>query len=101
MEVYCDTYSQAGLSPVLIQGQQGKVIVITALRVQNESTTDNTIIVMSGGTPKSRICAPNKGDGFDRVYEKNRELVLGLGEDFRVSNAVAAQTGITAEWMYR
>ena len=101
MEVFCDTYSLASISPPLIPGQQGKVVVISSITIQNESTTDTTAILYSGGVAKRRICMPNKGDGYDRVYAKNRELVSELGQGFQINQSAAAQLGITIEWMYR
>jgi hypothetical protein len=63
----------------------GNTIVITALRIQNEAATGNTVILKNGdGTAISRVYMKTDGSGIDRVYEAGRELRIKT----TVSNSV-------------
>lgn len=101
MDVVCGTVTVAGLSDPIIPAKQGQTIVITAIAVQNESAVDITAVVSSKGVDKRRVCMPNKGDGFDRVYHPKRELTGELGGDLRLFTSAAGQVGYTVEFMYR
>ncbi len=105
MYVFCDVITAAGNSAPMIPAVEGRTFIVTAIRIQNESTTDVTAILYSsnkeGSKARSRICMPSKGIGYDRVYEKGRELRSTFGGDFTLSLSVAASVGVTIEGFYQ
>ena len=55
----------------------GKQIVISALVLQNESSTATTMILKAGATALLRCLGQNQGDGLALTLAAGRELQLG------------------------
>jgi len=77
----------------------GNYIVITAIRVQNEVGTANTVLLKDGATTKGRYyLAASAGAGFDRVYANNRELRLTADTDLILNLSAATAIGYSIEY---
>lgn len=77
----------------------GDYIVITAIRIQNEVGTTNTVLLKDGSTTKARYyLAASAGAGFDRVYANNRELRLTADADLILNLSAATAIGYSIEY---
>jgi hypothetical protein len=77
----------------------GDRIVITALRIQNESGTATTAIIKDGSTNIARIyTGGTAGTGVDRQYETGRELRLSADADLVFNLSGANSMGYSIEY---
>lgn len=76
----------------------GDRIVITALRIQNENGTANTVIIKDGATNVSRVYTESRGSGLDRQYALGRELRLSADTDLILNLSAANSVGYSVEY---
>ncbi|MEO1390977.1 MAG: hypothetical protein AAFV85_26900 [Cyanobacteria bacterium J06634_6] len=76
----------------------GDKIVITALRIQNENGTANTVTLKDAATTIARVYTEAAGSGLDRVYAPGREMRLGADNDFILNLSAANAVGYSIEY---
>jgi len=76
----------------------GDRIVITGIRLQNESATGTTIVIKNGATSIARVLGQTQGSGFDRQYETGRELRLSADADLVFNLSGANSIGYSIEY---
>lgn len=76
----------------------GDRIVITAIRIQNESSTSTTVVIKNGATSIARVLCETKGSGVDRQYPVGRELRLSANADLVLNLSGANSIGHSIEY---
>ncbi len=77
----------------------GDRIVITAIRIQNENGTANTVTIKDGAsTTVARVYTETAGSGLDRQYAPGRELRLTADTDLLLNLSAANQIGYSIEF---
>jgi hypothetical protein len=71
------TTASSGDNTLVAAPGAGLQIVITALILQNESTTATTLIVKAGATAVLRVLCQNQGDGLALTFPPGQGLALG------------------------
>ena len=89
------TISTSGDNTVISAPGVGVKIVITALWVQNESTSSTTIIVKNGATAIARFFAANRGDALIGLVPTGREWKLSTNTALVVNLSAANSCGYT------
>lgn len=83
---FCSTQSTLGDSTIIAASGADTQIVLTAISVQNESSSDTTAVLKNNQTPFFRAVMPQKGSRIDRIYpvdaryrlSANSPLILNL-----------------------
>ncbi|QLE42268.1 hypothetical protein FD723_18790 [Nostoc sp. C052] len=70
------TVSNSGDNTIAATPGAGLSIHITRLLIQNQTTTETTIILKDSSGNKLPILAPTKGDGIAQVYSERSEIKL-------------------------
>lgn len=70
------TVASSGDNTIITSPGAGLSIHITRLLIQNQTTTETTIILKDSISNKLPILAPTKGDGIAQVYSERSEIKL-------------------------
>lgn len=76
----------------------GDLIVLTSMRIQNESGSPNTVLIKDGATTLARAYTSVAGSGFDRQYSPGRELRLTADTDLILNLSAANSIGYSIEY---
>lgn len=76
----------------------GDKIVVTAIRIQNENGTTNTVTVKNGSTTIARVYTEAAGSGLDRQYSIGREMRLTADADLLLNLSAANSIGYSIEY---
>lgn len=76
----------------------GDLIVLSSMRIQNESGSSNTVLIKDGATTVARVYTALAGSGFDRQYSPGRELRLTADTDLVLNLSAANDVGYSIEY---
>lgn len=89
------TASTSGDNTLIAAQGSGVKIVVTAIMLQNESTSSTTYILKDGSTAKMRFLANNKGDGVAMALPLGREWKMTANTALVLNLSAANSTGYT------
>jgi hypothetical protein len=92
------TINSSGDNTIIAAPGVGQRIFITAITIQNESTTTTTVLFKSAATTVRRLRCVADGDGISLQYSPGFELRLGANEAFILNLSGANAVGYSVEY---
>jgi hypothetical protein len=90
------TKAGSGENELVATPGANKRLVVSAFSVQNETTTNLTLILHSAATTNGWRCyAANRGDGMARVFAPGREWCLNTNENLSLNISAAKTCGFS------